>query len=90
MTARYLRTRFATDLDESQSTSEWLQRKLLFFIPKANPGYEPKLHEIEEWIVEFDADGLPHREIGLSASGAIVVAGPNDRDYGFWLDTNAN
>ncbi len=61
---------------------------LLAFIPEANPGYKKKMHLIREWYIEFDGDENPWREIGLDAEGAPVIAGPSERDYGFWLDTN--
>ena len=63
-------------------------RALLFFIPRANPDYEPKLHVVREWLVEFDQDDRPDREVGLDATGSPVIAGPNPRNCGFWLDTN--
>lgn len=61
---------------------------VLFFIPRANPGYERKLHLLHEWWIEFDGDGNPGREIGLDTKGNPVLAGPDERNYGFWLDTN--
>jgi len=67
-------------------TSGWFGRMLLS-IDTANPNYKGKLHLIRSWMIEFDETGSPWREIGLDADGAIVVAGPSDKDYGFWLDT---
>ncbi len=46
------------------------------------------MHLVREWLIEFGDDGLPWREIGLDESGAPVLAGPDARNYGFWLDTN--
>lgn len=66
--------------------SGWFGRMLLS-IDTANPSYKGKLHHIRSWMIEFDETGSPWREIGLDADGAIVVAGPSDKDYGFWLDT---
>jgi hypothetical protein len=79
----YLRTELATDFDEP---SNWWQR--LLAIDTANPGYRLQYHRIKCWLIEFDDDGEPWREIGLDADGSIVIAGPSKRDYGFWLDTN--
>jgi hypothetical protein len=85
----YLRTKLATDFEPSSlSVGVRVLRKLLFFVPDANPDYEPKLHLVREWLIEFDDEGHPDREIGLDAHGFPLVAGPNDRNYGFWLDTN--
>jgi len=54
----------------------------------ANPDYRPRLHLVREWFVEIGDDSLPWREIGLNGAGEPVLAGPDDRNYGFWLDTN--
>ena len=54
----------------------------------ANPDYSPRLHLVREWFVEIGDDSLPWREIGLNGAGEPVLAGPDDRNYGFWLDTN--
>jgi len=79
----YLRTELATDFPEP---SNWWQR--LTAMDTANPSYRGKYHRIRCWLIEFDVDGNPGREIGLDAQGAVVLAGPSKRDYGFWLDTN--
>ena len=83
----YLRTKMSTDF-QPKSLGDRVVGALLFFIPRANPDYEPKLHLVREWLVEFDQDGRPDREVGLDAIGSPIVAGPNRRNYGFWLDTN--
>jgi hypothetical protein len=86
---RYLRTRLATDFEPvSLPIGVRVLRKVLFFVPDANPDYDPKLHLVREWLIEFDDEGHPDREIGLDAHGVPIVAGPDDRNYGFWLDTN--
>jgi hypothetical protein len=56
------------------------------FIPEANPDYA--FDQVREWLIEFDEDGVPGREVGLDGSGEPVLAGPDGRNYGFWLDTN--
>lgn len=55
-------------------------------LPDANPDY--RLDQVRAWLIEFDEEGLPGREIGLDGKGAAVLAGPDERNYGFWLDTN--
>ncbi len=84
----YIRTKLATDWAKNDAKVVSAAKMLLAFIPKANPGYDKKMHLIREWYVEFDNDGNPWREIGLDEHGAPVVAGPTERDYGFWLDTH--
>lgn len=85
----YLRTRLATNFPEKRSFGEKFIRVVLFFIPRAIPDYEPKLHLVREWVVECGESGEPWREVGLDATGEPVVSGPDDWNYGFWCDTNA-
>ena len=84
---RYLRTTMATGFSKRGALDTAL-RALLFFIPRATPDYDHRLHGVTVWLVEFDDDGLPGREIGLDGAGCPVVLGPNERNYGFWLDTS--
>lgn len=84
----YLKTKLSTDWPEKEPFSEKFIRGLLFFIPEANPDYRNKMHLIDEWLIEFEDNGLPHREIGITRNSEPVIAGPDDKNYGFWLDTN--
>jgi hypothetical protein len=88
---KYLVTTMATDWPKEMPWQVKLFRKVIFFIPDANPDYDPKMYLIKRWLIEFtDTDGqlLPWREIALGADGKPVFAGPDERNYGFWLDTN--
>lgn len=86
---QFIRTTKATDWKRpNPSIVERIERALLSFIPRANPGYESKLHLVHEWLIEFDDRGLPNCEIGIAKNGTPVIAGPNKENYGFWLDTN--
>ncbi len=79
----FLRTLLATDFREP---SAWWQR--LTAIDTANPSYRGKYHRVHSWLIEFDEEGMPWREIGLDENDKVVLAGPSKNDYGFWLDTN--
>ena len=85
---KYLRTTLGTDWKEGKSLSQRVLETVLFFVPKANPGYESKMHLVKEWVLEFDDGNHPFREIALDTKGHPVFAGPNEENYGFWLDTN--
>ena len=81
----------ATDWPKKEPWQVKVIKTILFFIPKANPGYDSKMHKVKKWLIEFDKeDGelLPWREIGLDSKGNPVLAGPDKKNYGFWLDTN--
>lgn len=78
----------ATNWNPDKTLLDTVVDKLLFFIPKSNPDYENRLHLVREWLIEFDEDGLPNREVALDKDGNFVFCGPNSANYGFWLDTN--
>jgi hypothetical protein len=78
----FLRTKVGTD---TTKPSWW---ECLVTIDTANPSYRGKYHLVHSWLIEFDEDDYPWREIGLDEGGAIVVAGPSAIGCGYWLDTN--
>jgi len=82
---RYLRTKLGTDHNDADFLIEDFAGKLKSRL-NANPDYDLSL--VREWLIEFDVDNYPGREIGLTSNGTPVLAGPDDRNYGFWLDTN--
>ena len=84
-----IRTTKATGWKEPNPTIfERIVRMFFSFVPRTNPGYESKFHLVSEWLIEFDDEGLPNREIGINQNGEPVIAGPSEENYGFWLDTN--
>ena len=83
---RYVSTQLATDWELPDWKTRVLER-FLFFIPKANPNYEHRLHLVCRWLIEFES-GRPCREVGIGPDDSVVLAGPTGADYGFWLDTN--
>lgn len=60
---------------------------VLFFIPKANPDFEPLYPKIRRWFVEVDDKGEAVREIGLNEQGVAITVGPWERNFGFWTDS---
>lgn len=62
----------------------WLGKKV-----RANPDFEDKIPYVAQWYVEYDEDlNVSEREIGLDANNKVIVKMPDERNYGFWLDTN--
>ena len=80
---QFLRTKLGTDF---RKPSNWWQRFTSF--ETANPSHHEKYHLVRCWLIEFDSEGMPGREIGLDENDFVVTAGPSKSDYGFWLDTN--
>lgn len=84
--ARFLRTTLATDDRPPSWWRDRMERWLAVYT--ANPNYRGKHHRVRAWLVEFDDDDQPWREIALDEHGDILFAGPSARDYGYWLDTH--
>ena len=65
----------------------WLFSKIF---PSSNPDYDDKLEDVEQWYIEYDDSNYDEvlREIGLNANNEVIVKMPDDRNYGFWLDTD--
>ena len=88
MGSKFLSTKLATDWPHKTPENGPLGKVFRALLPNSNPGYEGRMHRINRWLIEIDSSGLPNREIGLDTNNDIVVAGPSDRDYGYWCDTN--
>jgi len=71
-----------------------LLNKLLFyiltlFIPKSNPDFDHLIGDIALWLLEFDnKESYPEREIGLDEKGNTIIVMPNEKNYGYWTDTD--
>jgi len=63
-------------------------RTLLFFIPRASPDHERLYRHVRKWYLELDDSGVPVREIGLDADGQPLFGAPDDRNLGFWTDSD--
>lgn len=81
----------ATDWTEKEPWQIKVIKSILFFVPKANPGYDSKMHLVKKWLIEFieeEGELTPWREIALDTNKKVVFAGPDKMNNGFWLDTN--
>lgn len=55
----------------------------------SNPDFDDKILYVAQWFVEYDEEcNTSWREIGLDINKKIIVKMPDERNYGFWLDTN--
>ena len=88
MVSKFFCTNLATDWQEDELVVGPLLKLLHRLTPDANPGYQGRMHLIDRWLIEVEAAGQLGREVGLTKENEIAVAGPSDRDYGFWCDTN--
>jgi len=58
-------------------------------IPKANPDFEDKIDQVQNWLLECDIEsGIPEREIGLNTEGCVIMKMPYKDNYGYWTDNN--
>lgn len=84
---KVIETTLGIDLPPTHALPLWL-RLLTKIVPLANPDFHDHYHKVRKWWVEIDEDGIPQRELGLSDEGNVVVAGPLNRNFGFWTDSD--
>jgi hypothetical protein len=65
-----------------------LLRVALWFIPRANPDFECLFPQVRKWLVETDESGRAHREVAVGAEGTPRFAAPDERNLGFWTDSD--
>ena len=82
---RYYSTTLCTNIERGRGLR--LLYALFFFIPKANPDFEPLYPQVRRWYVEVGDKGTAVRGIGLNDQGAAITVGPWDRNFGFWTDS---
>lgn len=56
------------------------------FLPISNPDFEDKLEDVKYWLLEFDDEDFPIREIGVDVNGEVILKMPYKKNYGFWID----
>lgn len=66
----------------------FIEKFLQMILPVANPDFDDKIKDVYFWMVEFDDEGIPIREIGLDQNKKVILKMPYQRNYGFWTDNN--
>lgn len=62
---------------------------LTTILPKANPDFEDKIDDVDEWLVEINEETeTPEREIGINHRGRTIMIMPFGKNYGYWTDNN--
>jgi hypothetical protein len=83
----YGSTTKATDFAPPNRKAQ-LIRVALWFMPRANPDFEPLFPQVRKWLVEIDESGRAQREVALGADGTPLFAAPDARNLGFWTDSD--
>ena len=76
---------------ELKGSKAWdiVDKILRKIIPLANPQFDHLLSNVAVWKIEFDEEeNATWREIGFDANGAMVVAMPHGKNYGYWTDNH--
>src|SRR5690606_28769510 len=67
----------------------FIERIIFALKLSSNPDYDRnKINDAIYWIVEFDEDGIPIREIGLDENDNVILKIPYKKNYGYWIDNN--
>ncbi len=72
------------------SSSFWnvIAKNLTRIIPEGNPHLNGQLELVNEWVVKFDGEGLPVREVAIDSNDIAIAKLPWQDDYGYWTDNN--
>ncbi|WP_457424012.1 hypothetical protein [Roseateles sp. P5_E7] len=84
----YVATSLGTDWPRKEQAVPIWFRALKRVVPVANPDIESLFPQVRCWWLEVDDAGVPQREVGLDATGTVVVAAPVDENMGFWTDSS--
>ena len=86
----YLKINFEKNLDTQRSENniflKLLEKLTSKIIPKANPDFENNISNVENWLIEFDEEDIPTREIGINDLNEPIMIMPWKSNYGFWTD----
>ena len=90
---KYFILKWSLEKKQNNKTKRSLWCRLLhkMIVPlSANPGFDDKIEDVTLWFIEYDdvVNHIANREIGFAKDGRIIVKMPDDRNYGYWLDTN--
>ena len=88
---KYLKFNYNLGPIEYSFLEKVLVQLIRLIFPDPNPDFSQLYGYIETWYIEYDEtceeDGTV-REIGRDAYGRIIVKDPDNRNYGYWNDTN--
>lgn len=90
---KYFILKWSSEKKQNNKTKRSLWCRLLhkMIVPlSANPDFDDKIEDVTLWFIEYDdvVNHIANREIGFAKDGRIIVKMPDDRNYGYWLDTN--
>ena len=90
---KYFILKWSSEKKQNNKTKRSLWYRLLhkMIVPlSANPDFDDKIEDVTLWFIEYDdvVNHIANREIGFAKDSRIIVKMPDDRNYGYWLDTN--
>ncbi len=76
---------------EYQVKKESLLKRIIIklinkIIPIGNPDYEEIIDKATYWLLEFEDETIPIREIGIDNEGKAILKMPYKNNYGYWTD----
>ncbi len=77
---------FEANKKENNFFQKIVRSTLTTILPISNPDFENKIEDVVYWLLEFDEDDVPIREIGLDKNNEVILKMPYKKNYGFWTD----
>ncbi len=88
---KFLEKRVSNTEEKDSFLYKLLRKAISFIFSNPNPDFDHLYCLVETWYIEYDEtcekDGTV-REVGRDTFGRIIVKDPDERNYGFWNDTN--
>lgn len=85
---KYLKFKSPWEHNENSKTRGIIEKIIAYIGLSSNPDYEKDINSVAHWLVEFDEDNIPIREIGLDNSARVILKMPYKKNYGYWTDNS--
>lgn len=85
---KYLKFKSPWENSGNKRKKSFIENIVFYLGLSSNPDYECHIDEVESWMVEFDEENIPIREIGIDDKGKVVLKMPYKKNYGYWTDNS--
>ncbi|MDY6024916.1 hypothetical protein [Bergeyella zoohelcum] len=85
---KYLKFKSPWENSGNKRKKSFIENIVFYLGLSSNPDYECYIDEVESWMVEFDEENIPIREIGIDDEGKAILKMPYKKNYGYWTDNS--
>lgn len=85
---KYLKFKSPWENSGNKGKKSFVENIVFYLGLSSNPDYEYFIDRVEYWMVEFDEENIPIREIGIDDEGKVILKMPYKKNYGYWTDNS--